>query len=1356
MQTSQSVRFLVLCAVFIGLSVTAIGISTAQSGAWTSLAPMPRVRAQHGLAAVNGRLYAVGGGRAACQGGPACYATETAEYDPATGTWTDRASTFTRKNHATVAVGDRVYVIGGDDDFVRYASAQSYHPATDSWSLLQSMPTPRTILGAAAVDGVIYALGGLTGTAGATGGSVAVDKNEAYEIGTNTWSVKAPMPTTRYGVSVAALDGLVYALGGSAQSGAILNVVEVYDPATNTWSTRAPLPDLRSTFATVAHDGRLYVIGGHTPGIGTLSSVLIYDPSTDSWLYAPGMNTARGLHAAAVLNGTVYASGGMQVSSGGQGLAYFSSFESATDLQPLVPQPAPPPPPSPTNHAPFANAGGPYTADVGSSITLDASTSSDGDPGDSVVEYAWTINGMLKLSGPSVTLGSAETSALGVGTHNVSLTVADEAGLTATSTTTLTLRAALVSISVSPSSATLNVGENRTFQAIAHYSDGTTRVLPSAGGGGAIDGPNRPMWSVQFPSQMDVSVCDGSTDPRTTFSGQGFTDVDGVISETWSPGTPVLDVAGTIDANSVSLTLQCKNGGAIGSIQAQWAGTRYLGTYDFAGRSGAVDITGWSQHASMPQPRFALAAATVNGVVYALGGSNPSQPSAVFAYNPSTESWTAVGQLPTSREGLGAAAIDGRIYAVGGNVSVPGNAVPSGVLEAYEPATNSWFTLQSMPTARAHLAVVTDGTYLYAIGGETSIGNAVATVERYNPATNTWTSLTEMPMPGRFIAGGVLDGTIVIVGAGGNDGASDATYIYNIASGQWRSGPRMLLPRSAAAAAVANGGLYVFGGSGPSYVTLVYYPPVESPFVSRPEYWSTTASIPYSRAQAAAAVVGDVVYVLGGLSGSDPSTETDTNQSFSTPPVNTFAPANGGGSGDSLPTVQWQLSNPSVASIDGMGNVRANSAGTTSVVATASNGMSCATSNTCATVTVAGDTQPPMLSLPNDQVREAQNSSGAVVGYFASAFDQTDGPRPIFCSPQSNSVFPIGTTRVTCTATDSSGNVATGGFNVTVQDTQAPFLSTPNNQTREAQNPSGATVTWFASAFDNVSGQLTPSCNPPSGSVFPKGTTTVTCTAVDSSGNVATRSFTVTVQDTQAPFLGLPGSVTREATGPSGAVVTFNASANDSVDGQRPVTCSPPSGSTFGFGTTTVNCSASDTSGNTRNGSFAVTVRDTTAPFIGLPSGITEQAEDTSGAEISFFVSAFDSVDGPRPVSCSPASGSLFSVGTTTVQCSTSDTRGNTRFGSFTVTITPPPTPAEMTSRLLQDTAGLGFESAEELLTSVIDRNPPRDSGDTASCGKLGAFINQAQAQRGKKIPEDRAAIWIDYTGRIRKAIGCR
>jgi HYR domain len=205
-----------------------------------------------------------------------------------------------------------------------------------------------------------------------------------------------------------------------------------------------------------------------------------------------------------------------------------------------------------------------------------------------------------------------------------------------------------------------------------------------------------------------------------------------------------------------------------------------------------------------------------------------------------------------------------------------------------------------------------------------------------------------------------------------------------------------------------------------------------------------------------------------------------------------------------------------------------------------------------------------------------------------------DGAVAASCSPASGTTVALGTTTVTCSATDKAGNTASGSFTVTVVDTTPPVLTLPAPITAEATGPGGAMVSYTASATDLVDGAMAVSCSPASGLPFALGSTTVTCAATDAHGNTASGSFTVTVQDTTPPSLSLPADMTTNPTGLSNgfsvATVTYSASATDLVDGAVAVSCSPASDATFAMGTTTVTCAATDAHGNKANGSFAVKV----------------------------------------------------------------------------------------------------------------------------------------------------------------------
>jgi subtilisin-like proprotein convertase family protein len=152
----------------------------------------------------------------------------------------------------------------------------------------------------------------------------------------------------------------------------------------------------------------------------------------------------------------------------------------------------------------------------------------------------------------------------------------------------------------------------------------------------------------------------------------------------------------------------------------------------------------------------------------------------------------------------------------------------------------------------------------------------------------------------------------------------------------------------------------------------------------------------------------------------------------------------------------------------------------------------------------------------------------------------------------------------------------------------ACILTCPANVT-QANDPDqcGAVVNYPPPTTTGSCGAVT--CSPPSGSFFPVGTTTVTC----SEPTPVTCMFTVTVNDTQPPTITCPANVT--AVGMPGqptVVVTFpDPTFSDNCPGAT-AACVPPSGSTVPVGTTTVTCTATDAAGNTATCSFTVAAFD--------------------------------------------------------------------------------------------------------------------------------------------------------------------
>jgi hypothetical protein len=372
------------------------------------------------------------------------------------------------------------------------------------------------------------------------------------------------------------------------------------------------------------------------------------------------------------------------------------------------------------------------------------------------------------------------------------------------------------------------------------------------------------------------------------------------------------------------------------------------------------------------------------------------------------------------------------------------------------------------------------------------------------------------------------------------------------------------------------------------------------------------------------------------------------------------------------------------------------------------------------------DTQPPTITtIPTGTiVREATGAGGASYSFTVGATDSVDPSPTVTCNHGPGAeTYPVGTTHVSCTAKDASNNTsAPAGFDVSVADTTAPKITVPTVAPQEATGPGGAAVTFSVTATDAIDPSPAVACDHGSGSTFPLGVTTVTCTATDASHNASTGSFTVTVRDTKPPLIANQPDVTAEATGPGGAAVSYPAvTASDLVDGTVAATCVPASGSTFPLGNTTVTCNAADRQGNRASPeTFVVKVQDTTGPaFTGVQSRITVEANGPDGAKVSFpVIGAVDLVDGPVAfVSCSPASGTKFALGTTPVSCQATDAHGNTGTVVFQVTVadTTPPTLAIPGPTTIYATTPTGIPETEQALlsfrhaataTDIVDPHP--------------------------------------------------
>jgi hypothetical protein len=283
-----------------------------------------------------------------------------------------------------------------------------------------------------------------------------------------------------------------------------------------------------------------------------------------------------------------------------------------------------------------------------------------------------------------------------------------------------------------------------------------------------------------------------------------------------------------------------------------------------------------------------------------------------------------------------------------------------------------------------------------------------------------------------------------------------------------------------------------------------------------------------------------------------------------------------------------------------------------------------------------GDTSPPTASAalspaPGDSgwskgdvqvsISSADNAGGAGVKeiVYSARGAQSLAPVTVAGGSASLTLSVEGQTAVTFFARDAAGNVG-APQSVTVRiDRTAPTLSTPSGLTAEATGANGAVVPYVVTASDAGGSGLasSPVCSPAPGSLFPIGATLVNCRATDSAGNVTHASFQVSVVDAP-PVLTLPATIIADSTEAGGARVSFAASAEDRVDGVRPITCSHGSGDLFPVGQTAVRCEAVDTAGGKSNGSFLVYVLEGGQEGAAVGAGEQVTVQPAGGPALTF------------------------------------------------------------------------------------------------------------------------------------------
>lgn len=248
-----------------------VEIYNTKNNTWIYATPLPQTMDHVAADQYNGKLYVVGG----ITGAQNNESNKLFIYDPVVDKWEERKSMPTARGALTANFIDGIlYAVGGQNSSnFPISTNEAYDPSTDKWTIRTPMPTARHHAASAVVDGELYVIGGRSTERYSSLPFLNLNNNEKYDPKTDTWYQLEPMPSKRSGLGAASINGNIYVFGGQAPL-RVYDNNEKYAPKIDEWTLQSPLPTPRHGLAAVPEGtkGNIYVIGGGTNSKDSVSA----------------------------------------------------------------------------------------------------------------------------------------------------------------------------------------------------------------------------------------------------------------------------------------------------------------------------------------------------------------------------------------------------------------------------------------------------------------------------------------------------------------------------------------------------------------------------------------------------------------------------------------------------------------------------------------------------------------------------------------------------------------------------------------------------------------------------------------------------------------------------------------------------------------------------------------------------------------------------------------------------------------------------------------------------------------------------------------------------------------------------